>query len=515
VKRLILCCDGTWNTAAQEENNLPAPTNVVKFFNLLASVDAQGREQLKYYHPGVGTEGSALSKTAGGIVGDGLDQNIQSGWAWLARFYKPGDSITLIGFSRGAYTVRCIGGMIGRYGLPILERLPHAEAWKRVETAYQRGYMKDEAPSAWLKPEWTWRAAGSVNVDFLGVWDTVGALGIPDDLALLNLFDDPDKWRFYDTTLGKHVLQARHAVAIDEMRASFTPTLWTDAGGVPIPEDSRVKQVWFPGVHCDVGGGYSSCGLSDLALDWMVQEATETGIAFDSTLLGQIRPDPRGVLHDSWKGVFKALRTRPRSIPDLDTAMHYHPAAAERQKTPPISQAPYHRTRKLKVGESASIPVYANLHWNETDLYLEAGATYDFSAEGEWLDGTIPCGPAGMNDGKFHPGELLHVAGTLLGKLEGAWQGLTGNKQADFVLTRRVESAPWFSLIGVVANDGVGGVNPQTDGSATPHQALTLGSGLKGVTIEKPGYFYAYTNDAWHLYGNNRGSVQVTVRRLS
>src|SRR5471030_2314251 len=106
MKHLVLCCDGTWNTAAQEENNVPAPTNVVKLYNAIAPADALGREQLKYYHSGVGTEGSFLAKTAGGIVGDGLDKNIQSGWAWIAQFYQPGDLVHIFGFSRGAYTAR-------------------------------------------------------------------------------------------------------------------------------------------------------------------------------------------------------------------------------------------------------------------------------------------------------------------------------------------------------------------------------------------------------------------------
>ncbi len=514
MKHLVLCCDGTWNTAAQEENNVPAPTNVVKLFNALAPADAQGRDQLKYYHSGVGTEGSRLAKTAGGILGEGLDKNIQSGWAWIARFYQPGDRLHLFGFSRGAYTARCIAGILGKFGLPIVDGLPHADLWTRIRTAYERGYMQDESPAQWLRPEWPWRAAGSVHVNFLGVWDTVGSLGIPDDLALLNLFDDPDQWRFYDTTLGLHVKTARHAVAIDEMRASFTPTLWTDADGVPIVEDSRIKQVWFPGVHCDVGGGYSVPGLSDIALEWMIHEAKGAGLAFEPRMLAQLRPDHRGPLHDSVKGVFKALRSRPRSIPDLAAEKYYHPSAGERRADPPISQAPYHRTRKLAPGETASIPIYANQHWNETDLYLEAGATYDFSAEGEWIDSTIPCGPAGMNDGKFHAGELAHLAGSVVGKLEGAWQALTGNKQADFFATRRVETAPWFSLVGVIANDGDGGVNPGTDGSPSPHQVLPIGAALQGVTVKKPGYFHAFTNDAWHFYDNNRGSVQLTIRRV-
>lgn len=516
MKRLILCCDGTWNTAAQEENNLPAPTNVVKVYNALAATDAKGNEQLKYYHPGVGTEGSFLAKTAGGIFGDGLDKNIQSGWHWLSRFYAPGDAVYLFGFSRGAYTARCIGGLVGAFGLPIFDGLPPKETWARILAAYDQGYSDQKPASRWRKKDWKWREPGSVPVEFIGVWDTVGARGIPDDLALLNLLDRPETWRFYDTRLGKHVKQARHAVAMDERRASFTPTLWTDDDDAAIYESDRVKQYWFPGVHCDVGGGYSSCGLSDIALQWMIDEARESGLAFVKDMVQQIRPDPRGVLHDSLKGVFKSLRSRPRNLPDLSRGGHFHPSAVDRQKNPPITQAPYHRTRRLGVGEEASIPVFASIHWNQTDLFLEEGATYEFSAEGEWLDATIPCGPGGTADGNFHLGEVLHLAGSMLGKLEGVFQKVTGNKEADFMLTRRVESAPWFSLVGVIANDGVkSGANPPPDGSPSPHQFLEIGAGPLGVKVKKPGYLYAFANDAWLKYENNRGSVQMKVRRKS
>src|SRR5262245_56530968 len=140
MTKLIVCCDGTWNTPTQEENHLPAPTNVVKLFNALSSVDADEQEQLKYYHPGVGTEGSFFSKTAGGMWGEGLDKNIESGWAWLAQFYKPKDRIHLFGFSRGAYTARCIGGLLGRYGLPNFEGRSFSQGWEQIKTAYQRGY---------------------------------------------------------------------------------------------------------------------------------------------------------------------------------------------------------------------------------------------------------------------------------------------------------------------------------------------------------------------------------------
>jgi hypothetical protein len=523
MRRLIICCDGTWNTPEQEENNLPSPTNVVRLYNALAETDADGNVQVKYYHTGVGTEGSFLSKTAGGIYGEGLDKNIKSAYFWLANNYEPGDALYAFGFSRGAYTVRSLGGLMGRCGLPVLKGVNSKEAWPRIDVAYEQGYAKGQDSAQWRQPEWAWLEPQAVPIEFVGVWDTVGARGVPDDLALLNLLDKPEEWRFYDTRLGKHVKKARHAVAMDEMRASFTPTLWTDEQDNPVYEDptGRVKQLWFPGVHSDVGGGYSSAGLSDIALDWMINEAAATGLAFGDNFRQQIRPDPKGVLHDSLKGVFRTLRTRPRNLPNLDREQPsenspFHASSIERHRNPPITQAPYHPTRKLGVNEEASLPVYAGQRWNRTGIYLEAGATYQLTAAGEWLDRTIASGPEGTNDGKFQLGEVVHIAGSLFGQAEKLFGKVTGNHTADFAGTRRIESEPWFSLIGVVANDGEkNGANPSPDGSPSPHQCFRIGKGPIKLNVTKPGYLCAFANDAWHFYDNNRGSVALTVKRTA
>lgn len=516
MKRLIVCSDGTWNTPEQEEDDLPSPTNVVRLRNAVAPADVAGNRQVVYYHTGVGTEGSVAARMAGGMYGEGLGKNVQSAYAWLGSNYEPGDAIYLFGFSRGAYTVRSLGGFIGRCGLPVLTGLSPAETWKRVDVAFTRGYRKGADPSKWRKDDWAWRDAADVPIHFIGVWDTVGANGVPDDMALLNLLDRADDWRFYDTRLGAHVRQARHALAMDEMRASFTPTLWTDEHGDAIYDDDRIKQRWFPGVHSDVGGGYEASGLSNAALEWMIGEASEAGIAFEERFVSQIRPDAQAPLHDSLKGVFKVLRTRPRNIPDLDDpSSGLHESARARRSRPPITQAPYRSTQKLSVGEQVTLPVYARDRWNVLGIYLEAGGSYELTAEGEWLDRSIKCGPAGAKDRKFQAGEIAHLAGTLMGKLEGIFRKASGNTRADFLGTRRVEQAPWFSLVGVIANDGLGpDTNPQPDGSPTPHQHLTIGAGPYVLDpVEKGGYLYAFANDAWHFYDNNRGSVLLTVKR--
>lgn len=510
MRNLVVCCDGTWNTPDQKEAGVPIPTNVARLYNAVAAQDAAGEAQLSYYHSGVGTEGNWLDRVAGGSVGAGMGKNIQSAYKWLGVNYRPGDRIFLFGFSRGAYTVRSLAGMILHCGLLDLaaDGLSDDELWARVETAYASGYRGREERAGWAG-DWAFHddsAGTAVSIYFIGVWDTVGALGVPDDLALLNMIDDPARYAFHDTRLNDRVLNARHAVALDEMRGSFIPTLWTD-----IEQRPNAKQVWFPGVHSDVGGGYAETGLSNIALGWMMDEAAKLGLAFGGGMREQVVGDPQGVIHDSCTGIFKGLRTQPRSVPPIRAGEGtLHPVVLERQESPPITQAPYRPTICLKTDETREISVYAGPHWNDTGIYLEGGARYRFAASGQWIDRSIRCGPGGTNDGKFQVGELVQMAGSLLGQMEKLFKWAADNHSADFTGTKREEDYPWFALIGAVANGG----NPGTDGTPAPHQIFLIGDGCE-FSVETGGYLYCFANDSWHLYGNNRGSVNLRVLRLA
>jgi hypothetical protein len=372
-----------------------------------------------------------------------------------------------------------------------------------VERVFERGYRRrSEDRRTWGELNWGFRNSADqpVPIRFLGVWDTVGALGVHDDLALLNLLDNLHDYTFHDTKLSASIHTARHAVALDEMRASFQPTLWTAEPG----QDAR--QVWFPGVHSDVGGGYRETGLSDGALLWMIQEAQLCGVEFRTAMLRQIAPNSLDVLHDSCSGAFKLLPTQPRSVPQLSRSKDIHASAVARWTDPPIHQCPYWETRELAADSGLRLAVYASPLWNPTGLWLERGTSYTFQASGEWLDGSIKCGPGGTNDGNFQLGEVAQLAGTLLGKAEEAFKKLTGNQAADFRFTRRHENMPWFSLVGAVANGG--GVDAK--GHLAPHEAFLIGNGCTYTPL-RSGYFYAYANDAWNCYGNNRGRVQLTV----
>lgn len=509
MRNLVVCCDGTWNTPDQREGGIPVPTNVVKLFNACESSEAQ----LKYYHPGVGTEGSKLKRMVDGGIGRGLDQNIQSAYNWLCAHYQPGDRIFLFGFSRGAYTVRSLGGFILRVGLLDLSGLTPAQAWARVGTAYEKGYRGRLARERW-GARWPCLAdvqGAAPDVHFIGVWDTVGARGVPDDIVWLDaLIDDPARYSFHDTVLSPRVRHAYHAVAMNEWRASFAPTLWTV--NAPRPEGSSFEQRWFPGDHCDVGGGHVQCGLSDAALQWMADRARAQGLGLDDRLMAQLKPDHHGVLHDSIDGIWKHMRTLPRALPKMCAenveAGVLHPVSWRRHIDPPISQAPFRPSTELAPGQAWSGNIYALQLWNDTGLWLEAGVRYRFSASGEWVDMYNRSGPEGMSDSKFQIGELAYRLGDVIELGEEMYQKLTGKKEADWWATRRFNKGGWFQLVGMLANQA------DVDGSGTPPSGETFAIGTgRDFTPTRSGYLYCYANDAWRFYGNNRGSVNLRVVR--
>ncbi len=292
-KKIILCADGTWNTP-HGPSELPNDTNVRKLYALLADDPSQ----LKYYDSGVGTDGSPFEHFFGGTMGEGLFEKVQDGYEFLSYVWDLGDEIFIFGFSRGAYTARSLAGMISLFGVP--NKNLDNQTVKRIFDAYRiTDHAQRLARKASLASEY---ALTDVSVRMVGVWDTVGALGIPG-----HLFSDFDqaKYGFLDTTLSSRIQNAYHAIAIDERRASFLPTLWSNPDGSPRANDAQLQQVWFPGVHCDVGGSYTEGQLSKITLRWMVDNAKACGLVFDETSLDAClspKPfDPIGPAHDEWK----------------------------------------------------------------------------------------------------------------------------------------------------------------------------------------------------------------------
>jgi uncharacterized protein (DUF2235 family) len=361
TKQIIFCADGTWNgpeeqtgvsatDSASEDGELPqgAVTNVVKLFSNLAGhvtaetmmlqneqekvcTDAGGRatQVAKYIH-GVGDSSNLLIKLLGGTIGFGLLDRIVRGYTFISRNYEPGDQIHLVGFSRGAYTVRALAGMIAKVGLlnpksydvndKTLAYRYAVAAWARSKTLALNGagklttlansvlnvlqfFVGEQLPPNGL--------IAGVPIKSVAVWDTVGSMGIP-----IYAGDQRyDVFRFVDTTLSNSVENGLHAMAIDELRRDFPVTRW----------DTRqnIKQVWFVGAHCDVGGGYPppESRFSDVALSWMSEELRTVGVQFATPAhyVPDIRLDA-ALTHEPWGDFpFDTLPTCPREVLASDT----------------------------------------------------------------------------------------------------------------------------------------------------------------------------------------------------
>jgi uncharacterized protein (DUF2235 family) len=314
-KTLIVCCDGTWNKPDQGGG----PTNVTKMARAILPRAANGDPQLVYYDEGVGT-GNAIDRVVGGGLGIGLGTNVQQAYRFLALNYEPGDRLLMFGFSRGAYTVRSLAGLVGLVGLlrkGDLDQMP--KVWDYYRTPPEQR-QKD-----YIQPDWV--AARDPGIDLVGVWDTVGALGIPGNfLGRIGR----RRHEFHDVKLGKKVRHAFHALAIDERRKSFDAAVWdTNAIG----PDQIVEQVWFAGAHSNVGGGYPDAELSDQSFLWMINKARPL-LDFDEDYISRrVRvmkeEEARGLLVDSSAGWWKALGRIWRVIGE-DRSESVHPSALAR-----------------------------------------------------------------------------------------------------------------------------------------------------------------------------------------
>ncbi|ADV81173.1 DUF2235 domain-containing protein [Terriglobus saanensis] len=293
AKNIILCADGTWNTPHGPTATL-ADTNVRKLYMALVN----SASQLKYYDSGVGTDGTPLDHLTALTMGEGLFQKVQDCYSFLSDVYDPGDKIFLFGFSRGAFTARSVAGMIAGFGVPSVNL--DNETVKKIFAAYRepdadrKKTLKDGLISTYgLK---------DVSIEMVGVWDTVGSLGIPG--IFFNMLNQK-KYGFLDTSLHPSVEHGYHAVCIDERRAQFKPTLWTKPDGSALANNAQVEQVWFPGVHCDVGGSYPESQLSDITLSWMLQKAKKHGLILSREAEAQdLHPpatDVTGMAHEEWK----------------------------------------------------------------------------------------------------------------------------------------------------------------------------------------------------------------------
>ena len=351
-RNIVICCDGTANEFAADR------TNVVKLYYTL---EHDPEKQVTFYHPGLGTMEPAgaltpvarqVTKGLGMAVGYGLSNDVRDAYVFLMNNFRDGDQIFLFGFSRGAYTARAVCSLLNMYGLIYPDNAPLVPYAIRMMMAIEKARSLDEnqkatteqktAVSRYFKLAEDFRSAMSrceCKPHFVGVWDTVSSVGWKDTpLKLPYIADNPD------------IQIGRHAIAIDERRAFFRTNRW-----MPSPKQKEHgpkdgKQVWFAGVHCDVGGGYAEAesGLAKIALQWMFNEAKPAGLlvnpAREQEVLGQssgsqyAKPDPDGCMHESLKGAWKLAEWIRK--PHYDYATHKTVMRAnhgERRVIPPGS----------------------------------------------------------------------------------------------------------------------------------------------------------------------------------
>lgn len=596
-KNIVICCDGTWNFAEQKDDGKDAPTNVCKIYQAIDPTrDGFDTPQLAWYDQGVGAElgpaGKLLSlfgkllasKVPGleklgplveGATGLGVAENIREAYTWLCRVYAPGDRIFLFGFSRGAFQVRSLSGLI--YTVGLLKSSAHnyaRTAFRKYEQFRPRNIGKDHARGdtrearAHLSDDEAelFHDHDALRIHFLGVWDTVAGLGLPMwgwSFELLRI-----RTSYHNTTVVPCVDHAYHAVAMDEHRSSFMPILLK----APANFKGVLEQRWFRGAHADVGGGYADTSLSDVALEWMMDRAEQAGLRFTPRRRLAIRPDSLGSLHD------EAVRTTayamaglwprmfPLSVPlreaaqahfgiqadEFDDVGEWHGSVSERSQRLAAEERaqrfhPASRLLRLALAPDKDAPalwdraerdprdvewqlilphqppprflVYAARIWSPSGVVLIKGRRY-------WIHEVKPAldGRRALRTRKWFD---LDDAADADGKsslriLCEAWRRWRlFSVRFIFAAAKRYPDAQWFQLIGMI--------NKPTHWDRRTLSTLRL---LFYLLIRDPrallyrqfalgrnvtfvanasGPFYCYANDLWIAAGNNSGAIEMQI----
>ncbi|MGE3955497.1 MAG: DUF2235 domain-containing protein [Vicinamibacterales bacterium] len=545
-RNIVICCDGTGNRAEAVDGGRRAVSNVRKFFEVAKSDVESEWLQDKWYDDGVGTGTSGESKTLStlekvggwlaantpakvlGVLGNiraigelafgiGITENITQGYAQLVRMYQPGDRIFIVGFSRGAYTARCIADVIDDVGLLRQEYVRFAPD---IIQLYRYRESPDETVT--VRPD---LLHTGVQIEFLGLWDTVASLGVPLwgwSFSIFKLWSNAG----FGVTCIRNCKVIRHALSMDEQRSQFFPTLFDEATPQP---GQDIQQRWFRGSHAGVGGGYADTSLSDIALGWMIEEARTCGLilhdAWDRTVLKRtdqdFYPNPIGqvITELERQKAWRVSGAWPRWHPcEVEQSLGYGVLdetvqdRAKKSRSLRAADAPVCSDElvTLAPGERATVRLLGHLGWNRTGVVMTSGATYRITyVGGVWQDKEMPsCGPAGQDPAG--PGDLRRFLG---------WG-------------RRVKTARWMELIGHVAhprqwpNVERGGLRLLyyllfREPTELTRSLIPLGRHLKAVgdavdvTVNASGgVFHGYANDWWLAYDNNSGSVTLSVQRL-
>jgi len=333
AKNIIVCADGTGNKGGTtpDSNVYKVYKAIHKRFNGKLSDGFECDEQVVFYDNGVGTEKNKYLRALGGGLGFGFEDNVCDLYKFLARSYEPGDRIYFFGFSRGASTVRACNGFISKCGLAKGKGEQNSALNKLVAEAFEAYKLHETRPELAETLKDSERSYGAVPIHFMGIWDTVVALGFPKrtdetgtvSRALNIISEKAEKWldqkwphSFYHYKLTRNVTNAYQALALDDERTAFWPFVWNEQDR---PEGSTVEQVWFSGMHSNVGGGYERSGLASVALYWMMMRAEKCGLKFEDNAMQQALDDSHehGRMYDSRDGAAAAYRYHPREIEQL------------------------------------------------------------------------------------------------------------------------------------------------------------------------------------------------------
>jgi len=404
--------DGTWN---EDEEANTHDTNVVKFRDLY-----QGPVE---YRTGVGTRFGAIGHALGGLFGMGGHSRVEEMYDALTTNWQHGDQIIdIIGFSRGAALAVHFSNLIAKVGI------------KGADGGIERPPIR-----------------------FLGVWDIVGSFGLPIDFII----------HFHDINIGwtidsvpDCVAHCFHALAIEERRQSFEPTRLNVGNRVP-----AIEELWFRGVHSDVGGGNGNVARNNIALQWMLEKARGSGLPISSSAVQVVAAaaDPLAPIRHNFAPI-------PNPRRPIQPGDRFHPTAVP---------------RALAVGESAHFPVRAADKYNWSGVQLQQSATYQFDIgpSERWIDGGIPCGPQGWKSE-----DLPWLQGTFIGWFENR---------------RRCPEANWFELVGSLGDEG------------DTLFRIREGGPEHRYTAPRTDDLYAFANDLVSKYGNNQGQLRVSVIRTA
>ncbi len=370
MKNIVVCADGTGNAGGYTPDS-----NVYKTYNAV-DIHHKERSQITFYDNGVGTSQNKIWRAISGGLGFGFKANVCDLYGFLARNYDPGekkpldgdpkgaeehagDTVYLFGFSRGAATIRALTGFIHACGLVDGRTLTTPKLKKKVQKAF-KAYVRTGRKDTTKADSIRQRNHGRIPIKFVGVWDTVSALGFPQRTDVVGLVSFTLKWvlaaldylsdrlfphRFYNYDLTDNIEYAYHALAIDDARTSFWPLVWDERNR----EEGTVEQVWFAGMHSNVGGGYERAEMANVPLRWMLTRATHHGLLFKKGTVEAARADSdvNGRLYDSRDGLAIFYRYHPRAIEGLckeklNQKIKIHKSVIGRMQRKTANYAPTH-----------------------------------------------------------------------------------------------------------------------------------------------------------------------------